>query len=400
MYDRAVARSSWLTSEQACRRLGVKPATLYAYVSRGFIRSERVPGTKRSQFLRTDVERHAARTRTGARAGGLEVIVESTLTRVDPAGTLAYRGWDATVAAREATFESVASWLWTGRADPTPMVASDVDVAAARPVARALATADVVDCWRAAVVAVRSADPLRDDRRPEAVAGVGRRLIGTLLDALPASRADETGSVAARLWPLLTDAAPSARRLRVLDAALILLADHELATSTFGARVAASTWADPYLVVSAGLAVVGGPLHGGAAERARRLLGEVDADGAPEAVGRHLAEGQRLPGFGHAVYEHVDPRFGALVDALGVAGDRPPSLDALVDLAAERQLSFPNVDLALAAVAEAYGWHAEAPQAVFALARITGWLAHAIEEYPHALRYRTRAAYVGEPLRS
>ena len=95
-----MADSTWMTSDQAARRLGVKPATLYAYVSRGLIRSERVPGQRRSRFLRADVERHAMRSRRGGRAGGLEVIVESELTLLEPGGRLFYRGWDVTEAAR------------------------------------------------------------------------------------------------------------------------------------------------------------------------------------------------------------------------------------------------------------------------------------------------------------
>ena len=89
-----MARPRWMTSEEATRRLGVKPETLYAYVSRGVIRSERVPGQRRSRFLAVDVERHAARSRIGGRAGGLEVVVETELTLLDPEGRLSYRGWD------------------------------------------------------------------------------------------------------------------------------------------------------------------------------------------------------------------------------------------------------------------------------------------------------------------
>src|SRR3954453_13424747 len=104
-----------MTADAAAARLGGKPQTLYAYVSRGLVHSEPVPGTRRSRFLRSDVERLAARQRGGGRAGGLEVIVETELTLLDPAGHLSYRGWDvADAVADGAPFEEVASWLWSG----------------------------------------------------------------------------------------------------------------------------------------------------------------------------------------------------------------------------------------------------------------------------------------------
>ncbi len=391
----AVATSTWMTSEQAARRLGVKPATLYAYVSRGLIRSERVPGQRRSRFLRADIERHAMRSRRGGRAGGLEVIVESELTLLEPGGRLFYRGWDVADAARRATFEAVASWLWTGAADPVACV----------PPAGALVSGPgfddrslaPVDRWRAALPLLRVADPLRGDRRRAAVATTGRGLLGAMVDLLPPLGVDPglDAPIAARLWCRLTAAPPSRRRIRVLDAALILLADHELATSTLAARLAASTHADPYLVVSAGLAVLGGPLHGGAGAQARALLRDADQRGAAAAVGRLLEAGQRIPGLGHSVYEHHDPRADALIELLTDAGDVPASFDELLDVVSAHDLPLVNVDLALAAVAEAYEMIEGTTEAVFAVSRTVGWLAHAIEEYDHALRFRSRAAYIG-----
>lgn len=394
-----MARPQWMTSEQASRRLGVKPETLYAYVSRGLIRSERVPGQRRSRFLTADVERHAARSRVGGRAGGLEVVVETQLTLLEPEGRLSYRGWDVTDAVASASFEEVASWLWTGERETTSFDAADDALVDARRVLDATTELSPVDRWRTVLPVLRSADPLRGDRRPAAVQATGRRLIATLVECLPLL-GDEPArdrSVAARLWPRITAAPPSRRRVAVLDAALVLLADHEMAASTLAVRVAASTWADPYLVVQAGLSVLGGPLHGAAAEGACALLRDAGPDGrdAPSAVGSRLERGERLAGFGHRVYEHLDPRLAPLLDRLRAAGDVPAAADAVLDVVAGRDLPFANVDFALGAVAEAYDLIDGATEAVFATARIVGWLAHAIEEYEHALRFRTRAAYVG-----
>jgi len=391
-----VAGPTWLTSEQAARRLGVKPETLYAYVSRGLIRSERVPGQRRSRFLRADVERHAARSRAGGRAGGLEVVLETQLTLLDPAGRLAYRGWDVADAVLTASFEEVAAWLWTGTRERMRFEASPAQVDAVAGVGGDLSP---VDRWRSALPVLRSLDPLRGDRRPVAVQATGRSLLAALVEGPPLLGREPVRdrSLAARLWPRLTDQPPSRRRSAVLDAALVLLADHEMAASTLAVRVAASTWADPYLVLQAGLAALGGPLHGGAGEAARRLLRDAGPDGAlaAQAVGDVLAAGQRVPGFGHRVYESCDPRVSPLLDRLDELGDAPPAVAAVLAVVRDRDLPFPNVDLALAAVAEAYDFVPGATEVVFATARTVGWLAHAIEEYEHALRFRTRAAYVG-----
>ena len=399
VYAPLVARPQWMTSEEASRRLGVKPETLYAYVSRGLIRSERVPGQRRSRFLAADVERHAARSRAGGRAGGLEVVVETQLTLLEPEGRLSYRGWDVTEAVGSATFETVAAWLWSGERERVDFEAAGPALAAARRVLAGTSGLAPVDRWRTVLPVLRASDPLRGDRRPAAVQATGRALVATLVECLPllGHEPAHDRSIAARLWPRITAAPPSRRRIAVLDAALVLLADHEMAASTLAVRVAASTWADPYLVVQAGLSALGGPLHGGASEAARALLREAGPDGstAAEAVGRRLERGERIAGFGHRVYEHRDPRVAPLLARLDEAGDTPPATRAVLDVVASRGLPFPNVDLALASVGEAYDLIDGATESVFATARIAGWLAHAIEEYEHALRFRTRAAYVG-----
>jgi citrate synthase len=416
--------SGWLSSEEAAARLHVKPETLYAYVSRGMLRREREPGGRRSRYLRADVERLVARGRAGGdgrggggagRAGGLEIIVESELTRLDPNGSLSYRGWDVEEAAASATFEEVAAWLWTARRTPTPFVAPPELVAVVEGLHPALASLPLLDAVRAAVAALRWRDPLRDDRRPEAVAATGRGIVATLLELLPSvstggasrRRVGRPPSVAERLWVRISPKPPTAARVRILDAALILLADHELAASALAARVTASTWADPYLVVLAGLAALGGPLHGGSSSDARLVIREV-AEGratAAQAIGSRLRDGERIAGFGHRVYLDRDPRadvlFALLDDVAGKDAGDVAARAAAHDLVAtmrDRELPFVNVDFALAALAEAYSMIPGASEVIFAFARIVGWLAHGAEEYQHRLRFRPRAVYIGPAL--
>jgi citrate synthase len=393
----------WLTSSAAAARLGVKPETLYAYVSRGMVRSERVPGTKYTRFLLADIERLAARRRSGGRAGGLEVIVETEITLLDPAGRFFYRGWNvADAVAAEVSFEEIASWIWTGDRFDWPFKAVPDVAAVADQLAATLPDVPAVDRIRAVVAAIRHCDPLRDDRRPSAVATTARSLIATLVESLPlmpsATEAPDDAPIARRLWPRLTAKRPTAARVRVLDAALVLLADHELATSTLAARVAASSWADPYLVIQAGLAALGGPLHGGASSGARRLIEEVENGTSPaSAIGERLRERQRIAGFGHSIYVDSDPRAKVLLDLLERTDGLLHSVPGLIDTMRNRDLPFPNVDLALAAFAEQHDMVGDAPEIIFAVARIVGWLGHAAEEYQHRLRFRTRAVYIGAP---
>ena len=377
----------WLTASEATTILGVKPATLYAYVSRGLVAREREPGSRTSRYARADVERLAERGRAATGPiGGVELTIETELTLLDPAGHLSYRGWDV-VDAADAGFEVVSHWLWTGErpADdlvlPTPSALPQLD------------GVEGMDRIRAVLAIARQRDPQHGNRRPGAVAETGRTIVATMLEALPSLQpALPHTTVAARLWTRLTDRRPRVRDLDLLDATLVALADHELAASTLAARVAASTRADPYLVVLAALAVLGGPLHGGVSETTRALLREVaDGTSAADAIDARLAAGELVPGFGHGVYRSRDPRADLLLARLEPGDAAVEVLDEM----RRRRLAFPNADVALAALAEAHDMVAGAGEVVFAVARVAGWLAHAIEEYEHRLRFRPRAAYVG-----
>jgi citrate synthase len=175
-----------------------------------------------------------------------------------------------------------------------------------------------------------------------------------------------------------------------LNAALILLADHELAASTFAARVAASAWAGPYRVILAGLGPLGGSLHGGAGLEVEAMFDEVAAGADPGAVLDTRIASAGVPGFGHHVYRDRDPRADHLLERLDLA-----AATALLTAAAERGLPAPNVDFALAALVKAHGLSSGSSPTIFTVARIAGIVAHALEEYEHQLRFRPRASYVG-----
>ena len=265
---------------------------------------------------------------------------------------LRYRGHDAVELAGTSSFEAVAEFLWSGADD---RLATRPRWAPVEATVGLAGEPDPLNRFRVAVAATAVEDELRYDLDPRAVAGAGRRVIMAMVGALPPSRPAPSRAVAGRLWVGLTGMRPTAAHVGVLDAALVLLADHDLAVSTLAARVAASARADPYSVVSTGL--------------------------------------------GHQVYRDRDPRAAFLLPAvasLRLLPGRWAVVEAVLAVAEER-LDVPvNVDFALGALAFGAGMRADAVEAMFAVARTAGWLAHAVEEYAEApLRFRPRAAYTG-----
>lgn len=401
-------------TREAARRLGVKPETLYAYVSRGLLGSRRAPSGRGSTFDPAEVAALAAKGRGGApgtaggggEAGGWAAIRTGVTDLDTPSGSYAYRGVDAVALAERYGYEQVAEWLWTGELPAAPrFTAPPALLAAARAAVAALpADAGPLDRMHAATTAAGAADPLRFDLAPQSVTGCARGLVPTLVEALPlvGGPPAEGAGVAERLWARLTAREADPAGLRVLDAAMALLVDHGLAASTLAVRVAASARAHPYAAVSAGLGALDGPLHGQASAMAHRMLLDVLAGGgAGGVVAAQLRAGQRIPGLGHRFYRGEDPRAALLLARLA---EVPAARDALaaaretVATAARHQPLHPNVDLALAVLTVAAGMPPEAGEAVFAVARTAGWFAHALEEYAEEpLRLRPSGTYVGAP---
>src|SRR5215217_5120016 len=343
-----------LTTAEAAARLGVKPATLYAYVSRGLLSRERAPDGRTSTFDPAEIDRLARpdRPRRGRRPGP-ELVMPSALTAIAD-GLPWYRGLPVAELAATRSFEEVASWLWTGRfPDPGPgpaWRAGEAALAAGRRAQAALPEAALpLERIRVIAAALAAGDELRLELHPAAVTAAGRSLIAGLVDCLPRpGAAPEGSSIAARLWAGLSPLDPDPGLVGTVDVALVLLADHELAASTVAARVAASVRADPYAVVSAGLAAVSGTLHGGASLGIEALLDEIHRpDQAATVVGARLRRGERLRGFGHRLYPDGDPRAAALLarlrDAVG-GSPRMEVVETLREAAARRGTPDPTAD--------------------------------------------------------
>jgi citrate synthase len=391
-----------LTTRQAAERLGVKPETVYAYVSRGLLSSSRSAGGARgSTFDAAEVDALARASRRPAaavrEAAPGAMSVRTGITLIEPDGCF-FRGVDARELAAAHSFEEAADWLWTGRLTPgLRFTAAEPLAAAARDAAEALpGHCSAIDRLRAAVVAVAVADPLRFDLAEEAVLARVRGLLPAMAGALPPQGANSGDGLAGSLWSRLTARRPTQAFVRALESAMVLLLDHDLAASTLAARVAASARAHPYAVVSAGLGALDAPLHGGASAGAYRMLTEILERGSATAVVADvLRGGRRVPGLGHRVYPGEDPRARALFTMLEKVPACAAALEAAYDLAATGGRPA-NIDLALAVLTLSAEMRPEAGEAVFALARTAGWIAHALEEYgERPLRLRPSGQYTG-----
>ncbi|MFD4957051.1 citrate/2-methylcitrate synthase [Microbacterium sp. NPDC058389] len=390
-----------LTAAQAAARLGVKPESLYAYVSRGLLSRER--DASGSSFDPLEVEAFALRRRRVApravepTGGGMPLMVLDTALAHLEDDELFYRERSAARLARESTFDEVVRWLWDV---PVLRGPDEADLALARRTVAALgAAATPLDRLLVAVTAFASTDPLRDDPSVEALARIGARLLvglpAALTEAVPAE-----SPIAETLWTALAGR-PRAGGARLIDAALVLVVDHDLAVSTLAARVAASARGSAYAIVTAALGAFDAPLHGHASRDAVRMLRAVQGGESPAAaIARAVRDsGRGIPGFGQPLYAGGDMRAVVLRELLHAApgGDEVVDLvDAVAAEVARHADTRPNLDLALAAFALWGDMGEDAGAVVFAIGRLAGWIAHARDEYDQKpMRLRPRGRYVG-----
>jgi citrate synthase len=405
--------ADYIDAAAASALLGVKRATLYAYVSRGLVST--VDGGKAGpkRYRRTDLDRlrarHDARSGHGPVAAVAlrwgEPVLESALTSFSPAGP-AYRGHDAlALARRRIPFESVAELLW-----------HDAPVSRVRPVwpaplpltkiQQAISGVRVDHPSPLFVLAAVTPllaldDPQRFAVTPAAEEERARRLLMTLAAALGLSfrrRAAPPFSVAAIAARAL--GAPSPKAVRAIEKLLIVSADHELNASTFATRIAASAGADLYACLSAALATLTGPRHGGACDRVEALLDEVgQPHRATEVIRARQQRGDDIPGFyAHPLYPPPagDPRATMLLALARTLGNNPATRVIRAILAAmSARAEPPSMELGVVAVTQALALPRGSAAALFALGRAAGWVAHVLEQRSQNFLLRPRARYVG-----
>ena len=430
-------RSDYLSGPEAAALLGVKRETLYAYVSRGLLRGVAGGRGRARLYLRTDLEqlkaRHDARAGHGAVAASAlrwgEPVLESALTAIGPRGP-AYRGREAVALAREGVpFDAVAELLWTGalpegggagqgRPSGQGPASAGVGVSAARLAALLPRDTPPLPALALAIAAMGARDPTRHAGAPlgeepifttdaelaraRAIVRALAALIGLGRDAAWSSAALGEGSTARRVLLALGARAGSTRSAaaeRAINRALVVSADHELNVSAFAVRVAASAGADLYACVSAGLAALSGPRHGGVCDRVEALVAEA---GRPERAGAavrdRMRRGEAIAGFGHRLYPDGDPRAELLIETARALAPRSLAVRTVLALVDEMRAAGrepPTLDMGLVALAAAAGLPPGSALALFAVGRAAGWIAHAFEQREAGYMLRPRARYTG-----
>lgn len=376
---------SWIDRPEALRRLGVKPQTLYAYVSRGLIAARPADDDPRaSVYSVADIAQLVRRKRSGRRRRAIaegtvswgEPILETRIATVRD-GRLIYAGRDAVAFAEIATLEDAARLLWRQAEHWRPATSSEAVPSGASEKHRALLY----------LAAHAANDAPSFGRAGPALADEAFGLLSGFASALVArDTKDPVHTLLGDYWRL------SRAQKDVLRRALVLVADHELNPSTFAARVAASTGASLAGAALAGFATLTGPAHGEAARRALTFLDEAAKGDATALLRARLAEGLAPPAVGHTLYPDGDPRAAAVLEALA---PRPRLRDAIA-AAEDAAGGKANIDMALAALTLEWKLGPDAPLVIFAAGRMVGWMAHAMEQRTTNSLIRPRATYMGE----
>jgi citrate synthase len=410
------AGTAYLPAADVLRMLDIRAQSLYAYVSRGWIRSIAQPGRKDHLYFADDVEK--MRSRSSARAGhGVvaaaamqwgEPIVPTTITRITEEGP-DYRGYSAVRLAEAGTsFEAVAELLWTGRLDDAslrwPAVAPRAaGCALAGPLA-APASGQLLEIFSLFTLQLGMA-PARTSTRAGPSAA-GRELIQTLTGCFGylsrqgqycPMRAGE--SVASSLLQALV-VEDSADNRAAMDAILVLLADHELSPGAFAARVAASAGATLHNCVASAICTISGAHIGKLYDGVAGFLGHATSSAVlmKRARGYH-ERGNLVPGFGHPLYRNGDPRARCLLETarrLPLQSRQLQAIYQFIDRAESALGIFPRQELGVVALLLAMGAPAASASALFALARVAGFVAHVDEQRQSGTLLRPRAKFIGQ----
>ncbi len=397
-----------LTAAEACALLGIKAQTLYAYVSRGLLRAETHPGRTGKLYARDDLETLLARSRARAGHGPTaasamrwgDPILDSAITCIQ-AGQIFYRGYSLREILRKGTsFEQVAELLWSGELPQQKLQWAALSITEKFEESPGQASLTRVLMHRIAKLALydlEGPDELIDQSLRRA-----RGLIRHAADVLFPASPNAPQHLAPRIaWSQGLDH-PEA--VEAIEAALVVSADHELNASTFAARVAASTGADLYASLLAGLASFSGRHHGLASLDVHAFLTEIPSNLSRRRQLQALTDSNQWPpGFGHRLYTEGDPRVEPLLQKAralatvrkGEAQRWMEDIDSVLNIAKSLGCPAPNLDFGLVALALSLGLPREGAAALFVLGRLAGWTAHILEQRQQGFLLRPRARYVG-----
>jgi len=359
-----------------------------------------------------------------SKSGGLEGVVaaKSEICFIDgAAGRLIYRGYDIGDLVENTTFEEVAFLLWHNKL-PNDAELSNLrkelaaNMALPAHVQKMIAlfpnTMQPMDALRTAASALGATDPDLDSNDPESDLRKSIRLTAQLPTIVTAFHRVRNGqqpvapdpslSIAGNFLYMLNGTKPHDTLTRVMDAALVLHAEHGMNASTFAARVTAATLADTHAAVTAAIAALKGPLHGGANQEVMELLLKWGTPEIAEAqVRQMLAAGEKIPGFGHRVYKTFDPRatfLRKMSKQLGDAAKNPKwyeMSERIMPVVKQLKNKDPNVDFFSASAYYTMGIPLDLFTPIFAIARVTGWTAHIAEQHKNNRIIRPTDDYIG-----
>jgi citrate synthase len=418
--DEVVRRGDYLTRDQALEVLGIKPQTLYCYVSRGYIRSVPQPDGRSSYYRREDVER--VRTRSVARSGHGpaaaaamrwgEPVVGTSITEITPEGPRYRHRGVVELAQSRHGFETVAEFLWGGvlAEDPVEWRRSVPPAALARTLNASLALHPKPHLLQLLTLATTSLGVAEGSRRERIQSGAtpvmaARRLIRTLAGTFGFLGPE-------RAFVDLRDREPVARGLlralglpagrdqvALLDAALVMVADHELNPATFSARIAASGSADLHCCIGAALNTHQGTLIGRACDRLEQVFALPSRPSDMVQRAREALDTARsVPGFNHHLYPQGDPRARALIELARREGGANIGVRHMLEALEliEQELGLhPSVECSLVFVSRALGMPDQCAGGLFALGRSAGWVAHVMEQRLAGFMIRPRARFTG-----
>ncbi len=362
---------------------------------------------------------------TATSAAGLRGVAAATSSVSDvngEKGQLIYQGYDIHDLTAHSTFEEVVFLLWNKRL-PKPAELDDLkrSLAAACAIPPELIDlmksfprdADPIDVLRTTISALEFYDPAARDISRDASVKTAIKLTAQLPTLVATAerirrglepvKPDPSLNIAANFLYMLKGEKPSEHDARLFDSSLILHADHELNASTFTARVVAGTLADMYASVTAAIAALSGPLHGGANTNVMRMLLEIgEVENVEGHIKKALAEKRKIMGFGHAVYRTEDPRATHLRKFSKEMGEREGEMKwyemsrKVEEVIMREKGLYPNVDFFSASTYYMMGIPLDLYTPIFAVSRISGWTGHILEQYADNKLIRPRAEYVGK----
>ncbi|RHX84932.1 citrate synthase family protein [Leptospira stimsonii] len=420
-------KKPFLSAFEAAQELGVEVETIYAYVSRGLLHSESSGTKDRSKrYRREEIERllvqreekqNPGKTARAALSFG-QPVLESSISLIEE-NALYYRGRNVVDLSENLDFESVATFLWEmeaslGFQDEWPKIEGDC-----LKILPILSNRPLIDVCRILLGVSEYVDTKALLKNQEALSKSGTRIVRLL--SLFASKAKRgSGSIAETLWNSWkqsnggkkdsrsvrnfkknsTLSNEDKKAIRLIDASLILSADHELNASSFTTRCVASTDASLYQAVIAGLAALSGNQHGLLTEKAIELIENASLRKNEERqfLTERLRMGEKIPGFGHPFYPNGDPRGKKLLELSESLFPKNKDLLFAKKIIHEASLllgDYPTIDMGLAVVSRTLRLPKGAGLALFSIGRSAGWIAHAMEQYQTDQLIRPRARYTG-----